>query len=96
MVVDCIDDQYEKTGKREEGSVYSLYSFFRKLSQGVGSAVCALALAACGYVEELGAAQTAQTALNIKNMYIYFMLGGAFVTLIVMKFMYNIDDRRKS
>lgn len=94
MVVDCIDNQYEKTGKREEGSVYALYSFFRKLSQGVGSAVCALALAACGYVEELGAAQTAQTALNIKNMYVYFMLGGAFVTFIVMKFMYNIDDRK--
>lgn len=92
MVVDCIDDRYERTGKREEGSVYALYSFFRKLSQGIGSSVSALALSACGYVESLGAAQTAETALNIKNMYLYFMLGGAAVTFVVMKFMYNIED----
>lgn len=96
MVVDCIDAQYEKTGKREEGSVYALYSFFRKLSQGIGSSVSALALAACGYVEELGAAQTAQTALNIKNMYLWFMLGGSAVTLVVMKFMYNIDEVKRA
>lgn len=92
MVVDCIDYGYKKTGEREEGSMYALYSFFRKLAQGVGSAVSALALSACGYVEELGAAQTAETALNVKNMYIWFMLGGSLITVLVMKFIYNIDD----
>ena len=96
MVVDCIDWQYSKTGKREEGSVYALYSFFRKLSQGIGSSVCALALAACGYVEELGAAQSMQTALNIKNMYLYFMLGGSVIMFVVMKFMYNIDEKKQA
>lgn len=93
MVVDCIDYQYEKTGTRDEGSTYALYSFFRKLAQGAGSAICALALAACGYIEELGANQSAQTALNIKNMYLYFMLGGAVITYFVMKFMYNIKEK---
>lgn len=92
MVVDCIDVQYEKTGVRDEGSTYALYSFFRKLAQGVGSSICALALAACGYIEEMGANQTAQTALNIKNMYLYFMLGGAVLTYFIMKFMYNIKE----
>lgn len=93
MVVDCIDFQYEKTGVRDEGSTYALYSFFRKLAQGVGSSICALALAACGYIEELGANQSAQTALNIKNMYLYFMLGGAVLTYVIMKFMYNIKEK---
>ena len=93
MVVDCIDFQYEKTGVRDEGSTYALYSFFRKLAQGVGSSICALALTACGYIEELGANQSAQTALNIKNMYLYFMLGGAVLTYIIMKFMYNIKEK---
>lgn len=92
MVVDCIDYSYKKTGVKEEGSVYALYSFFRKLAQGAGSAICALALTACGYVESLGAQQTMQTALNIKNMYIYFMLAGSLVTAVVMKFMYNIKE----
>lgn len=93
MVVDCIDYQYEKTGTRDEGSTYALYSFFRKLAQGVGSAVSALALTACGYIEENGANQTAQTALNIKNMYLYFMFGGAVITFVVMKYMYNIREK---
>lgn len=95
MVVDCIDYGFKKTGEREEGSMYALYSFFRKLAQGVGSAVSALALDACGYNEALGAAQTAQTALNTKNMYIWFMLAGSLFTAVVMKFIYNIDERTK-
>ena len=89
MVVDCIDWQYAKTGKRDEGSTYALYSFFRKLAQGAGSAISALALAACGYVEELGAAQTAETALNVKNMYLIVMTVGVLISVIVMQFMYK-------
>lgn len=75
--------------------MYALYSFFRKLAQGVGSAISALALSACGYIEELGAAQTAETALNIKNMYIWFMLAGSLVTAVVMKFIYNIESDKQ-
>ncbi len=93
MVVDCIDYNFEKTGSRDEGSTYALYSFFRKLAQGAGSAISALALASCGYVESLGANQTAKTALNIKNMYLYFMFGGAVITFVVMKYMYNIKEK---
>ena len=36
MMGDAIDYNEWKTGKREEGVVYSLHSFFRKLAQGVG------------------------------------------------------------
>lgn len=95
IVVDCIDYGYQKTGEREEGSMYALYSFFRKLAQGVGSAISALAMSACGYIEALGAAQTAETALNIKNMYIWFMLAGSLVTAVVMKFIYNIESDKQ-
>ena len=89
-MVDCIDYQYEKTGSRDEGSLYALYSFFRKLAQGVGASIAALALSACGYVE----AQTAQTAENIKNMYLYFMIGGVAITVVVMQVMYNIKHKK--
>ena len=91
MVVDCIDYQYEKTGSRDEGSLYALFSFFRKLAQGLGSAFSAVMLAACGYVETLGADQTAQTALNIKNMYLIVMTVGVALTVIITQFVYNID-----
>lgn len=95
IVVECIDYQAEKTGVREEGSVYALYSFFRKLAQGVGQAACSIALGLCGFVEGK-TIQTLETATNIKNMYLYFMIAGIAITLVVMQFMYNIDDRKKA
>ncbi len=50
MMGDAIDYNEWKTGKREEGVVYSLHSFFRKLAQGVGPAVALVIMNGLGYV----------------------------------------------
>ena len=50
MMGDAIDYNEWKTGKREEGVVYSLHSFFRKLAQGIGPAVALVVMAGLGYV----------------------------------------------
>ena len=50
MMGDAIDYNEWKTGKREEGTVYSLHSFFRKLAQGVGPAVALTIMQTMGYV----------------------------------------------
>ena len=50
MMGDAIDYNEWKTGKREEGVVYSLHSFFRKLAQGLGPAVALVIMTALGYV----------------------------------------------
>jgi len=89
MVADCIEDSYRKKGVREEGSLYALYSFFRKLSQGVGSAIVALALSSVGYVES-AVVQTAEVAKNIKNLYIVLLTAGLLIMTLSMKFVYNI------
>lgn len=94
MVVDCIDYGYRATGVKEEASTYALYSFFRKLASGAGSALSALLIAACGYVEAKGADQTFEVALKIKNMYFYVMTVGVAISYLLMKFMYNIDERK--
>ena len=47
---DAIDYNEWKTGKREEGVVYSLHSFFRKLAQGVGPAVALVIMNGLGYI----------------------------------------------
>ena len=49
MMGDAIDYNEWKTGKREEGIVYSLHSFFRKLAQGVGPALALIVMAWLGY-----------------------------------------------
>lgn len=90
MVVDCIDYQNIKSGQRDEGSIYSLYSFFRKLAQGVGSSLVALSLSWAGYVKELGAGQTQQVASNIKLTYILFLLVGLVIMTLSILFIYNI------
>ena len=50
MMGDAIDYNEWKTGNREEGIVYSLHSFFRKLAQGVGPAVAVAIMTTLGYV----------------------------------------------
>ncbi len=50
MMGDAIDYNEWKTGKREEGTVYSLHSFFRKLAQGVGPALALTIMQGMGYV----------------------------------------------
>ena len=50
MMGDAIDYNEWKFGTREEGTVYSLHSFFRKLAQGVGPAVAVAIMGTMGYV----------------------------------------------
>ncbi len=94
MVADCIEDSYRRKGIREEGSLYAIYSFFRKLSQGIGSALVALALSSVGYIES-SAVQTAETSKNIKNLYIIFLIIGLLIMTLAMKFVYNIDFKEE-
>lgn len=94
IVADCIEMSYRKKGIREEGSLYAIYSFFRKLSQGIGSAVVALSLGTVGYVE--GAAeQTAQVSANIKSLYILLLVAGLAIMVISMQFIYNIGYKQE-
>ena len=50
MMGDAIDYNEWKTGSREEGVVYSLHSFFRKLAQGLGPVLALELMKPLGYV----------------------------------------------
>lgn len=94
MVADCIEMSYRKKGVREEGSLYAMYSFFRKLSQGIGSAIVALALSSVGFVES-ATVQTAEASKNIKNLYIVLLIIGLSIMTLSMKFVYNIGFKEE-
>lgn len=51
MVADCIDYQELREGKREDGTVYAVYSLGRKLAQGFGAAIVLFMLTAVGFQE---------------------------------------------
>ena len=104
MMGDAIDYNEWKTGKREEGVVYSLHSFFRKLAQGVGPAVALIIMQAMGYVNnavdpETGAAFIDVTllswdfAVNLRTLVAVLFLASALLEFIGLALVYNLDRK---
>ncbi len=94
LMADAIDYNEWKTGSREEGTVYSLHSFFRKLAQGVGPSVVLVLMGVLGYEEKLGTeAQSLQTATNMCWLVAGLYLFSAVVMFIALKFVYNLDKK---
>ena len=52
MITDVIDDTEVKTGKRDDGTIYAVYSFSRKLGQALSSGVTGFLLNSIGYSQE--------------------------------------------
>lgn len=95
MVADCTDYQQLKTGVREEGSVYAIYSLFRKLAQGVGASLIILSMTWVGYEAKLGANQLPGVGEKMKNTSILLMLLGAVIMAAAMLLLYNIDKNKE-
>jgi len=94
LMGDAIDYNEWKFGTREEGTVYSLHSFFRKLAQGIGPSMVLLLMGALGYVSSLGTiGQSAQTSHNM-----CWLVAGLYVFSAVLQFIgiaviYNLDKK---
>lgn len=95
IVADCIEVSYRKTGKSEEGSLYALYSFFRKLAQGLGQAVVSWGLIAIGFVEGENAVQSADFGNKVKNLYFIVLAAGSLIAFLAMAFIYNIGQKEE-
>lgn len=91
MMADAIDYNEWKTDTREEGTIYSLHSFFRKLAQGLGPSVVLVIMVALGYVEANQGNQVAEVALNMRYLVagLYFL--SALIQFVALKFVYNLD-----
>ncbi len=95
IIADCIEVSYRKTGKSEEGSLYALYSFFRKLAQGIGQAVVALGLSSIGFIEGENAVQPADFGVKVKALYFILLAAGSLIAFLSMKFIYNIGKKEE-
>ena len=94
MMGDAIDYNEWKFGKREEGTVYSLHSFFRKLAQGVGPSVVLLLMGALGYVSKLGTiGQSAETAKNMCWLVAGLYMFSAVLQFVGLALVYNLDKK---
>ena len=93
MMGDAIDYNEWKTGKREEGTVYALHSFFRKLAQGVGPALALVVMTALGYVGANQGQQTAEVAMNMRYLVPGLDLLSAVMQFIGLSLVYNLDKK---
>ena len=94
MMGDAIDYNEWKFGTREEGTVYSLHSFFRKLAQGVGPAAVLLIMGWLGYNADLGTiGQSPETAKNMCWLVAGLYMFSAVLQFVGLAFIYNIDKK---
>ncbi len=93
LMGDAIDYNEWKNGTREEGTVYSLHSFFRKLAQGMGPSVVLVIMAALGYVEANAGNQTFEVALNMRYLVAGLYLFSALMQFVGLGLIYNLDKK---
>ena len=68
FVSDVIDDQEVRTGKRDDGTIYAVCSFSRKLGQAIASALGGWSLGWIGYMEGSMIGQTESVKNGIYNI----------------------------
>ncbi|MBE5784729.1 MAG: MFS transporter [Clostridiales bacterium] len=94
FMADAIDYNEWKFGTREEGTVYSLHSFFRKLAQGIGPSIVLLLMGALGYVSDLGTeGQSLATATNMCWLVAALYLFSGIMMFVSIAFIYNLDKK---
>lgn len=92
MITDVIDDAEVKNGVREDGTIYSVYSFARKIGQALSSGMIGALLSVIGY--------SAATAFNpevvngIFNMTCIIPAIGFVGIALVLMFLYLLSKNR--
>jgi GPH family glycoside/pentoside/hexuronide:cation symporter len=94
MMGDAIDYNEWKFGTREEGTVYSLHSFFRKLAQGIGPSLVLIIMVAFGYVGANEGNQAWQVALNMRYIVAATFMFSALLQFIGLGLVYNLDKQQ--
>lgn len=87
FVSDVIDDQEVRLGTREDGTIYAVCSFSRKLGQAIASALGGWSLGIIGYVEGSTVGQTQAVMDGIYNIAtlvptILYMIVGVFLLVV--------------
>ena len=93
MMGDAIDYNEWKTGKREEGTVYSLHSFFRKLAQGIGPSLVLVVMVALGYVGADEGNQAWDVAVRMRYLVAGTYLFSAILQFLGLGVIYNLDKK---
>lgn len=97
LITDVIDFSELKNGIREDGSVYAMYSFARKLGQALAAGLSGWLLTAIGYSSEAAAAgqrQTPEVLSGIFNISTLLPAIGFGLLTLVLWFWYPLHKKQ--
>ena len=94
LITDVIDYAELQNGVREDGSVYALYSFARKLGQAASAGLTGWLLTAIGYVSGSAAGQTAEVQNGIFAITTLVPALGFFLLALVLGLWYPLHKKQ--
>lgn len=92
MITDVIDDSEIRQGVREDGTIYSVYSFARKLGQALASGLTGVALSAIGYTTET--AFDTEVVNGIFTLSCLFPIIGLGLVAVMLAFVYPLGKKK--
>lgn len=92
-ITDVIDDQEVKVGQREDGTVYAVYSFARKVGQALAGGIGGWALEFIGY-ESAGIMQSENVLTGLYTTATLLPAIGFFAVALILWFVYPLDKKR--
>jgi GPH family glycoside/pentoside/hexuronide:cation symporter len=93
LVTDCIDYHEYLTGERSDGSLYSIYTFSRKIGSTIASTLAAFSLGAIGYISGIES-QTVAVANNIRYLCTAIPVLTCILELIGIGLIYNLTKEK--
>lgn len=95
LITDVIDDKEVTTGNRDDGTIYGVYSFARKIGQALAGGLSGWALSAIGY-SELAISQTAEVVNGIYGLATLSQGIGYILCAIVLGVLYPLGKAKVS
>ena len=96
MITDVIDDAEIRNGVREDGTIYSVYSFARKLGQAFSSGMIGGLMTAIGYSKAVAAdpASYPEVLNKIFDLACLIPAGGMILVALALLFIYPLNKAR--
>ena len=96
MITDVIDDAEVKNGVREDGTIYSVYSFARKLGQALSSGMIGGLMTMIGYTDAVAASPSSYPEIlgNIFNLSCIIPAIGLIAVALALLFIYPLTKNK--
>ena len=98
MITDCVDYDEIRTGERKEGSVYSMFTLFRKIAQGLALGLLPVFFLLIGFdnsqLQVAGYVVSSETGMNMIKLSIGLQGIGAVIMALSLILLYPLSKKK--